>query len=52
MAFTSATITVYQDSNSDGVFEPSELVLTVKCTFTNPTSDGVVPANTYSCTSS
>jgi len=52
MAFTSATITVLQDSNANGTFEPGELVLTVSCTFSPPTSNGPVPANTYSCTQS
>jgi hypothetical protein len=52
MAFTSATITVFQDSNANGVFEPGELVLTVTCTFSPPTSDGLVPASGYTCTQS
>jgi hypothetical protein len=52
MAFTSATITVFQDSNANGTFEASELVLTVKCTFNSPTSNGPVPAGNYSCTES
>jgi hypothetical protein len=50
MAFTSATITLFQDSNANGTFEPGELVLTVSCTFNPPTSDGSVPASGYSCT--
>jgi hypothetical protein len=52
LAFTSATIKVFQDSNENGMFEASELVLTVSCTFSPPTSNGSVPANTYSCTES
>jgi hypothetical protein len=52
MAFTSATITVFQDSNANGVFDANELVLTVSCTFNSPTSNGPVPASNYSCTSS
>jgi len=49
MAFTSATITVFQDSNANGAFEPGELVLTVTCVFTPSTSDGLVPATSYTC---
>jgi hypothetical protein len=49
MAFTSATITLFQDSNENGTFEPGELVLTVTCTFSPPTSNGSVPASGYSC---
>jgi hypothetical protein len=52
LAFTSATIKLFQDSNENGMFEASELVLTVSCTFSPPTSNGPVPANTYSCTES
>jgi opacity protein-like surface antigen len=50
MAFTSATITVSQDSNANGTFEPGEVVLTVHCTFSPATSDGIVPASGYTCT--
>ena len=50
MAFTSATITLFQDSNQNGTFEAGELVLTVSCTFSTPTSTGSVPASGYSCT--
>jgi hypothetical protein len=32
LAFTSATITVFQDSNANDTFEAGELVLTVNCT--------------------
>ena len=42
--FTSATITVEQP--------PGTVVLTVRCTFSPPTSNGAVPASTVSCTSS
>jgi hypothetical protein len=52
MAFTSATIRLFQDANANGVFEASELVLTVSCTFSPPTSNGPVPASGYTCTSS
>jgi hypothetical protein len=44
LAFTSAVITVEQPVGT--------LVLTVSCTFSPPTSDGAVRANTVSCTSS
>jgi hypothetical protein len=50
MAFTSAKITVFQDSNANGTFEAGELVLTVNCTFSSPTSDGLVPESNFSCT--
>jgi len=44
LAFTSATITVEQPAGN--------LVLTVTCTFTEPTSNGAVPGGNVSCTSS
>jgi hypothetical protein len=50
MAFTSATITLFQDSNENGMFEAGELVLTVNCTFNTPTSDGFVPTSGFTCT--
>jgi hypothetical protein len=50
MAFTSATITLFQDSNENGIFDPGELVLTVNCTFDPPTSDGLVPESGFTCT--
>jgi len=50
MAFTSATIRVFQDTDANGSFET--LVLTVSCTFNSPTSNGPVPASNYTCTSS
>jgi hypothetical protein len=50
VAFTSAKIEVFQDANANGTFEPGELVLTVNCTFSPPTSNGTVPASGYSCT--
>jgi hypothetical protein len=50
MAFTSATITLFQDSNESGTFEAGELVLTVNCTFSPPTSNGAVPSSGFSCT--
>jgi hypothetical protein len=43
MAFTSATISLFQDANANGTFDDSELVLTVNCTFSPPTSNGSVP---------
>jgi hypothetical protein len=52
MAFTSATITLFQDSNENGTFEAGELVLTVSCTFSPPTSNGSVPTSGFTCTSS
>jgi hypothetical protein len=52
MAFTSATIQLYQDANENGTFDAGELVLTVSCTFSSPTSDGPVPTSNYSCTAS
>jgi hypothetical protein len=50
LAFTSATITLFQDSNENGTFETGELVLTVSCTFFSPTSNGAVPTSNYACT--
>lgn len=52
VAFTSATIRVYQDQTAgDGEFGRWEtLVLTVSCTFSPPTSNGAVPASGYTCT--
>jgi hypothetical protein len=44
VAFTSAVITVEQP--------PGTVVLTVSCTFSPPTSDGLVPAADVTCTSS
>jgi len=44
LAFTSATIRVEQPAEN--------VVLTVSCTFTPPTSNGVVPSSNVSCTSS
>jgi hypothetical protein len=49
MAFTSATITLFQDSNENGTFEEGELVLTVNCTFNSPTSNGPVPSSNFTC---
>lgn len=50
MAFTSATITLFQDANENGMFEDGELVLTVNCTFSPPTSNGPVPSSGFTCT--
>jgi hypothetical protein len=44
LAFTSATITIEQP--------PGNVVLTVSCTFSSPTSNGAVPGGNVSCTSS
>jgi hypothetical protein len=44
LSFTSATMTVEQP--------PGTLVLTVSCTFSSPTSNGLVPGSNVSCTSS
>jgi hypothetical protein len=44
MAFTSATITVEQP--------PGTTVLTVSCTFSSPTTNGVVPGSQVTCTQS
>jgi hypothetical protein len=49
MAFTSATITVFQDANANGIFEANELVLTVSCTFSPATSNGFVPTSGFTC---
>jgi hypothetical protein len=50
VAFTSATIRLFQDSNGNGTFDPGELVLTVNVTFSPPTSDGTVPASGFTFT--
>jgi hypothetical protein len=50
VAFTSATIQLFQDSNGNGMFEAGELVLTVNVTFSPPTSDGLVPASGFTFT--
>jgi hypothetical protein len=50
MAFTSATITLFQDANGNGTFESGELVLTVNCTFSPATSNGSVPSLGFTCT--
>ncbi len=44
VAFTSATITVEQPRGT--------VVLTVRCTFSSPTSNGAVPSGNVTCTSS
>jgi hypothetical protein len=49
MAFTSAIITLFQDANENGTFEEGELVLTVSCTFNQPTSNGPVPTSNFTC---
>lgn len=50
VAFTSATIQLFQDANGNGVFDPGELVLTVNVTFSPPTSNGTVPASGFTFT--
>jgi hypothetical protein len=50
VAFTSATIQLFQDSNGNGVFDPGELVLTVHVTFSPPTSNGPVPESGFTFT--
>jgi hypothetical protein len=50
VAFTSATIQLFQDSNGNGTFESSELVLTVNVTFSPPTSNGAVPSSGFTFT--
>jgi hypothetical protein len=50
VAFTSATIMLFQDANANGTFDAGELVLTVNCTFSPPTSNGVVPRSGFTCT--
>lgn len=49
VSFTSATIQLFQDSNENGMFEAGELVLTVSCTFSPPTSNGSVPRSGFTC---
>jgi hypothetical protein len=46
VAFTSATITVEQPQGTGNI------VLTVDCTFSSPTTNGTVPSGNVSCTSS
>jgi hypothetical protein len=50
MAFSSATITLFQDANANGTFDAGELVLTVNCTFSPATSNGPVPSSGFTCT--
>jgi hypothetical protein len=50
LAFTSATITLFQDSNNNNTYESGELVLTVTCTFSPATSNGAVPTSGFTCT--
>jgi hypothetical protein len=50
MAFTSATIMLFQDSNGNGTFDAGELVITVNCTFSPSTSNGPVPTSGFTCT--
>lgn len=49
VAFTSATIQLFQDSNNDGIYQASELVITLNCTFSPPTTDGPVPSSGFTC---
>jgi hypothetical protein len=50
VAFTSATIMLFQDANANGMFDAGELVLTVNCTFNPATSNGSVPNSGFTCT--
>jgi hypothetical protein len=50
VSFTSASIQLFQDSNENGMFEAGELVLSVSCTFSPPTSNGPVPRTGFTCT--
>ena len=50
VAFTSATIMLFQDANANGTFDSGELVLTVNCTFSPATSNGAVPRSGFTCT--
>jgi hypothetical protein len=50
IAFTSATIKLFLDSNANVTFEDGELVLTVNCTFSPRTSNGSVPTSGFTCT--
>jgi len=50
LAFTSATIQVFQPANSSGT--GGTLVLTVTCSFSSPTTDGAVPSSNVTCTQS
>jgi hypothetical protein len=51
VAFTSATIQLFQDTNGDGVFEiPGELVQTVNVTFSPPRSNAPVPGSGFTFT--
>jgi hypothetical protein len=50
VAFTAATINLFQDANENGVFDDNELVLAVSCTFSPPTSNGPVPTSGFACT--
>jgi hypothetical protein len=49
VSFTSASIQLFQDSNENGMFEAGELVLSVSCTFSPPTSNGAVPRTGFTC---
>lgn len=48
VAFTSATIKLFQDQTAAAGYET--LVLTVTCTFGSPTTDGAVPSSNFTCT--
>ena len=49
VAWTSVTITIKQDTDSDGSFDDETVALGVTCTFSPPTVNGPVPANKVSC---
>jgi hypothetical protein len=49
VAFTSATIQLFQDANNDGIYQSTELVLTLNCTFSPATANGPVPSSGFTC---
>jgi hypothetical protein len=48
VAFTTASFTLSQDTNGDGVYETT--VVTGNCTFGTPTTNGLVPSSNVTCT--
>jgi len=49
VAFTSATLTIKQDTDIDGSFTDEVVALSVGCSFSPATSNGAVPAANVSC---
>jgi hypothetical protein len=49
VAFTSATFTLIQDTNGDGVYDEAAVV-SGSCTFSSPTTNGLVPSSNVTCT--